>query len=69
LNKKPIDEEPESYKNEEGLTVFTEEFLLSRGYCCGNGCRHCPYDYLNVREPLRSKLKQQRKFNDGGEKK
>jgi hypothetical protein len=23
--------------------VFTKEFHLSRGYCCGNGCRHCPY--------------------------
>src|SRR3972149_7235095 len=25
------------------LTVLTEHYLLSRGYCCGNGCRHCPY--------------------------
>lgn len=23
--------------------VFTEQFHLRRGYCCGNGCRHCPY--------------------------
>ncbi|MCG9881787.1 MAG: DUF5522 domain-containing protein [Bacteroidia bacterium] len=23
--------------------VFTEAFHLQRGYCCGNGCRHCPY--------------------------
>jgi len=24
--------------------VFTEEFHIRRGQCCGNGCRHCPYD-------------------------
>jgi hypothetical protein len=27
-----------------GYAVFTAEFLGSRGFCCGNGCRHCPYD-------------------------
>jgi len=26
-----------------GLSVFTAEFLASRGYCCDSGCRHCPY--------------------------
>ncbi|NOT59334.1 MAG: hypothetical protein HOP19_03815 [Acidobacteria bacterium] len=24
--------------------VFTSEFHRRRGYCCGSGCRHCPYD-------------------------
>jgi hypothetical protein len=28
---------------ENGLMVLTPHFLLKRGYCCGNGCRHCPY--------------------------
>lgn len=28
---------------ETGLFVMTEEYLRRRGYCCGNGCRHCPY--------------------------
>ena len=28
---------------EGGYMVFTEHFLLARGYCCGSGCRHCPY--------------------------
>ena len=23
--------------------VFTEQFLLKRGFCCDNNCRHCPY--------------------------
>jgi Family of unknown function (DUF5522) len=29
---------------ENGFYVFTAEFLRRRGYCCGNGCRHCPYE-------------------------
>ncbi len=24
--------------------VFTEAYHLRRGSCCGNGCRHCPYE-------------------------
>lgn len=28
---------------EDGLMVLAEEFLRKRGYCCDNGCRHCPY--------------------------
>jgi len=31
------------YFTSEGLLVFTAEYHLRRGYCCGNGCRHCPY--------------------------
>jgi len=31
-----------------GYSVFTEEFLLKRRNCCGNGCRHCPYGHENV---------------------
>jgi hypothetical protein len=31
------------YFDEQGLMVFTRHYLLERGYCCGNGCRHCPY--------------------------
>jgi hypothetical protein len=27
-----------------GLVVFTEAYHLRRGYCCGSGCRHCPYE-------------------------
>jgi len=23
--------------------VFTEKFLLERGYCCVNNCKYCPY--------------------------
>ncbi|EPR67374.1 DUF5522 domain-containing protein [Cyclobacterium qasimii] len=31
------------YYFESGFMVFTEEYHLLRGKCCGNGCRHCPY--------------------------
>ena len=30
---------------ENGLYVFTEHYLLKRGYCCQSGCRHCPYGF------------------------
>ena len=33
------------YVSEEGYIVFTEKYLLKRGYCCKSGCRHCPYGY------------------------
>ena len=39
---------PEDYYLENGLFVFTAAYHLKRGYCCGNACRHCPYDHLNV---------------------
>ncbi|NLA37449.1 MAG: hypothetical protein GX868_17425 [Actinobacteria bacterium] len=26
-----------------GYLVMTAVTLRDRGYCCGNGCRHCPY--------------------------
>ena len=31
------------YYMENGFMVFTEAFHLKRGYCCTNGCRHCPF--------------------------
>ncbi|MCC9166403.1 DUF5522 domain-containing protein [Pontibacter sp. XAAS-A31] len=33
------------YLNEQGLMVFTAKYHLKRGYCCQNGCRHCPYGF------------------------
>ena len=26
-----------------GFFVMTANYLAERGFCCGNGCRHCPY--------------------------
>lgn len=33
------------YLNEQGFMVFTETYHLKRGYCCKNGCKHCPYGF------------------------
>lgn len=44
------------YYNEDGFVVFTEKYHLTKGTCCGNGCKHCPYNYINVSEPKRSIL-------------
>lgn len=37
------------YFTPEGYVVFTEQYLLRRGYCCGNQCRHCPYGHEAVK--------------------
>jgi hypothetical protein len=29
-----------------GLYVMTAKALKERGYCCENGCRHCPFGYV-----------------------
>ncbi len=44
------------YYNEQGYIVLTKKFHLKKGYCCGNGCKHCPYDYESVPEPKRSEI-------------
>lgn len=31
------------YWIEDGLVVFSREYLLRRGYCCNKRCKHCPY--------------------------
>jgi hypothetical protein len=31
-----------------GYNVFTELASINRGFCCGNGCRHCPYAHIHV---------------------
>jgi hypothetical protein len=40
----------------DGRLVMTAAYLLKRGWCCGNGCLNCPYDYAEVPEPKRSTL-------------
>lgn len=34
----------EYYLDEKGNFVFTEHYLKKRSECCGNGCRHCPFE-------------------------
>lgn len=31
-----------------GYHVFTSYAHEKRGRCCGSGCRHCPYNHVNV---------------------
>jgi hypothetical protein len=31
------------YMSPNGYRVMTELYLVKRGYCCSNGCKHCPY--------------------------
>ena len=56
------------YLNDNGLMVLTEKYHLQRGYCCSNGCLHCPFNYENVWEPRRSELLQKRKERQEREK-
>ncbi|HEX9917866.1 MAG TPA: DUF5522 domain-containing protein, partial [Pyrinomonadaceae bacterium] len=43
-NRQPL-VEGEDFYWEGAALVFTASFLLRRGYCCRNGCRHCPYEF------------------------
>lgn len=36
-------QEKDFYIDKQGNVVFTKSFLLKRGFCCNNGCKHCPY--------------------------
>ena len=42
---------PSDYYIENNRVVFTEEYHIRRGHCCGsyNGCRHCPYEPTHKR--------------------
>jgi len=52
------------YFNEDGYVVLTEKYHLEKGFCCGNGCKHCPYDFEAVPEPKRSKLLENKAENN-----
>ena len=42
-----------------GYSVFTAYSHIKRGKCCGSGCRHCPFEYVNVKDvSKREELKQ-----------
>lgn len=45
--------ENEDYYLDAGLMVLTARYHLRRGYCCEQGCRHCPY----IEEPKDNSLK------------
>ena len=45
----PVLKENIHYYMENGFMVFTQAYHSARGRCCGNACRHCPFDHANVR--------------------
>jgi hypothetical protein len=38
-----LKENVDYYLNADNNFVFTKWYFLRRGYCCENGCKHCPY--------------------------
>ncbi len=50
--------ENRDYYLENGYWVMTAQFLRQRGYCCGSGCRHCPYTKLDYTLPGESTKKE-----------
>lgn len=45
------------YKKEnQKIEPLSAEFLKKQKKCCGNGCLHCPYNWINVKEPKRTEL-------------
>ena len=59
IRKKDDGDEP--LYNSESFAALPAAYLLERGYCCGNGCLNCPYDYKNVPSPRREQLLEKRK--------
>ncbi|HEY8387916.1 MAG TPA: DUF5522 domain-containing protein [Parasegetibacter sp.] len=57
---KKLEEGIDFYYNDEGYIVLTEKYHLDKGWCCGNGCLHCPYDFESVPEPVRTMLLEER---------
>ncbi len=51
-----LEEGTDFYYNEYGYVVFTEKYHLQKGNCCGNGCKHCPYEFKNVPAEKRLEL-------------
>ncbi|MCW3120234.1 MAG: hypothetical protein JWM28_4316 [Chitinophagaceae bacterium] len=56
MKKQELIEGVHYYIDDDGYFVFTKQYHLEKGYCCGFGCKHCPYEYENVPEPKRSAL-------------
>ena len=41
---KPKKLDPSHFYEVGNKIVFTEEYHKQRGYCCGSGCKHCPFE-------------------------
>ena len=58
-----MQKEIDYYIDAMGNWVFTEKYHKDRGYCCGQACKHCPYHYEAVPEPLKSSAQLANKNN------
>lgn len=47
----------------DGKYIFTAEYHLRRGACCGNGCINCPFNYEAVKEPKKTELLNKRNMS------
>lgn len=36
-------EDEDFYMSKDGFRIMTAKYLTNRGWCCRNGCKHCPY--------------------------
>ncbi|MBC7464462.1 MAG: hypothetical protein H7256_00590 [Bdellovibrio sp.] len=53
LHKQACAEKKNSYLDPQtGFHVLTSYYLKSRGYCCTNKCRHCPYGFHKEAWPI-----------------
>src|SRR5690606_16940571 len=57
MMKKDLIEGEDFYLSDRGFRVFTEKYLLNRGYCCMSGCKHCPYGFNKLVDQIRKKTK------------
>lgn len=46
------------YHNENGDSVMTAHCHLTRGFCCGKGCRHCPYGHFSYTSERLNRIRQ-----------
>ena len=49
------EEQEDYYIDAKGRWVFTAVYHEKRGYCCGEACKHCPFDYDAVPEPIKTR--------------
>ena len=54
------------YYFEGSRIVFTPEYHIERGYCCGNGWRHCPYEPKHIKGNIELE-KEYKTENDGND--
>lgn len=41
------------YIDSDGNWAFTAAYHKARGYCCGNVCKHCPFNDEGLIDPLK----------------